>query len=340
MAEAGSRTLSRRAALGGALTLAVAPVLGCTLSEDPGEPEPDASNPVGDLDPAATAAILAALDAVVAHRSWLEALTVAYPGAGGRTRRIVAMHQAHQAFLAGVLGPANDPAEPAPAPIPANRGEVGAAVVASLAAHEGTLIELAVAAREPALARALASLAAATAQMGTATDWDVGGREASLPTEPGLTTELERAALQRVLRREHASLWWYGVLGARTSGSREPDLFGAMAEGYRAHRQQRDQLDAFLRLLGVEPVAAEPAYPMTWRTRSPRQRALAARGIEHDASATYAWLVAQIGVVDGAASKALVRRWAVNALRNAAIRELVGQGTPENFPGADEIADR
>jgi Domain of unknown function (DUF4439) len=342
IAKAGVPALSRRATLGGALTLAVAPVLGCTLSPDPDEPrpgDPDASNPAGDLDATAARAVTAALDAVIAHRAWLEAVTVAYPGVGARALRVVAMHQAHQAYLTGLLG-TSEAAVPSPAPVPARRGEVGKAVVASLDRHEATLTELAVATREPRLARVLASLGAATAQVGTATGWVLTGRESSLPTEPELTTELEQAALQQVLQREHASLWWYGVLGARTSASRERELFEAVAEGYRAHRQQRDQLDACLRSLEVEPVAADPAYPLTWPTRTARQRALAVSTIEHDAAAAYSWLVAQIGVVDEAAPKASVRRWAVTALRNAAIRELVGQGTPENFPGADEIADR
>jgi len=325
-----------------ALTSSVAPALGCTPSEnsdDPPGPDADAPTPVGELDPTAATAAAAALDAVIGHRAWLEAVIVAHPGLGARAQQVIAMHQAHQTYLAGLLG-ANDTAVPSPQPVPERRPEVGKAVVASLAAHEATLTELAVAAREPTLARLLASLGAATAQVGTAAGWGSTGPTSDLPVDGGLTSDIEQAALQRVLQREHASLWWYGVLGARTSASREPELFGIVAEGYRVHRHQRDQLDACLSSLGVESVAADPAYPLTWPTRTTRQRSLAVSAIEHDAAATYSWLVAQIAIVDEAGPRALTRRWAVTALRNAAIRELVGQGTPENFPGADEIADR
>ena len=34
------------------------------------------------------------------------------------------------------------------------------------------------------------------------------------------------------------------------------------------------------------------------------------------------------------------RRWAIEALNETAVRELVLRGTPETFPGADEYADR
>lgn len=337
---AGPRTLSRRVALGAALTLSLAPTLGCTVGRNSSKPGIGSPPGSGDLDPATTAAISAALDAVLAQQSWMEALAVADPRVGARAERVVAMHRAHHAFLSGLLGSASDRVVPAPAPVPEDRRDVRKAVIAGLAAHEATVTELAVAAKEPALARALASIAAATAQVAAVTGWGVPSREVALPAEPGVMPELERAALQRVLQREHASLWWYGVLGARTSASRQPELFGLLGAGYRAHRGQRDQLDACLRSMAVEPAPAEAAYPVSWPTRSAQQRTQAAGAIEHDAAATYGWLVAQIRVLDEAAPKALVRRWAITALRNAAIRELVGQGTPENFPGVDDIADR
>ena len=346
MAEAaGPRRLNRRTALGGAISLPLASLLGCTVGSTPAKPVPtrpgDASRTgPGDLDPAATATILSALAAVLAHRSQMEALTAAYPQIEARAEQVVEMHLAHQAFLAGLLRPEDLPVAPTPALVTVDRRGLRKVVVASLAAHESTVTALAIPTPTPALARALASIAAATAQVAAATGWAAASQEGTLPAEPGPVTDQERAALQRVLQREHASLWWYGVLGARTSAGREPDLFGALAEGYRAHRRQRDQLDACLRSLGVEPLAAEPAYPLTWPTRSAPQRALAAGAIEHDAAATYGWMVAQISVLDKASNQALMRHWAVTALRNAAIRELVGQETPEKFPGADEIAER
>ena len=84
---------------------------------------------------------------------------------------------------------------------------------------------------------------------------------------------------------------------------------------------------------GETPVAAEPAYelPVTAAHARPGDRR-AAREIERACATTYAWLVAN-AVGDE-------RRWAVNALTDAAVRELTFRGSPEIFPGAGEYADR
>lgn len=344
----GPRDLTRRAVLVGAVALAVSPVLGCEVMEKPANDPPGGPNPApsipsdrsGALDPATKAVVNDALTAVVGHRVWVEAVGVAYPGRfGPRSQRVVAMHRAHEAFLAGLLG--TDTATSAlPSPVPSTRQGAEQAVVGTFDTLIAHLADLAVAAPEPGLARALASICAATAQMAASAGWNLPTPITALTTAPGRLAQPEYAAIQRVLAREHANLWWYGVLGARTSSSRTPGLLALINQGYVAHRAQRDQLDAFLRTQRALPVAAEPAYPIPWPTRSPSQRARAAAQIDHDAAATYSWLVAQIQVVDGSAPGAQVRLWAITALRNAAIRELVAQGTPENFPGADDFADR
>ena len=63
-----------------------------------------------------------------------------------------------------------------------------------------------------------------------------------------------------------------------------------------------------------------------------RKRPRAARELEEGCAATYAYLVAN--------SVGPRRRWAVEALTDAAVRGLVFRGTPEMLPGADEYADR
>jgi hypothetical protein len=139
-------------------------------------------------------------------------------------------------------------------------------------------------------------------------------------------------ALQTTLAGEHAAVYLYGVLGARTSASAEPALFAAVSDGYTAHRARRDQLRSFVYDAGATPVAAEPAYELPSPVRTPDQVTKAAREVEEACAATYAWLVAN--------SVGPKRRWAVNALTNTAVRELTFRGSPEIFPGAGEYADR
>src|SRR6478609_1203705 len=66
-------------------------------------------------------------------------------------------------------------------------------------------------------------------------------------------------ALQATLADEHAALYTYGVLGARTSQATSPTLFETLTAGYRRHRARRDQLQLMVRDAGGDPVAAEAA---------------------------------------------------------------------------------
>ena len=69
-------------------------------------------------------------------------------------------------------------------------------------------------------------------------------------------------ALQVTLGDEHAALYTYGVLGARTSQSATPALYDAIAAGYRRHRARRDQLRVLVEEAGGVPVAAAAAYEL------------------------------------------------------------------------------
>jgi hypothetical protein len=139
-------------------------------------------------------------------------------------------------------------------------------------------------------------------------------------------------ALQTTLEGEHAAVYVYGVLGARTSRSAEPQLFTDVSDAYATHRSRRDQLMSMVRDAGGTPTAAEPAYDLPEPLQTPAQVTRAALEIERASATTYAWLVANSVGPD--------RRWAVNALTNTAVRELTFRGSPEIFPGAGEHADR
>ena len=139
-------------------------------------------------------------------------------------------------------------------------------------------------------------------------------------------------ALQVALAGEHAALYVYGVLGAQTSASDTPQLFDAVSEAYETHRARRDHLTGLVLEEGRTPVASEAAYEIPRRLGTPSAVAGAALQLERRSASTYAWLVANtVGVQ---------RRWAIDALTDAAVRELGYRGSPEIFPGADESTDR
>jgi hypothetical protein len=142
----------------------------------------------------------------------------------------------------------------------------------------------------------------------------------------------ETDTLQDVLANEHAALYLYGVLGARTSESATPELYLTIRAAYDAHRARRDELVGRLAAEGATPVAAETAYEVPAGLETADGVTAAALALERACTAVYAAAVAS--------TTAERRTWAVAALNDAAVRELGLRGTPEMFPGAGEYADR
>lgn len=138
--------------------------------------------------------------------------------------------------------------------------------------------------------------------------------------------------LQEVLGNEHAALYVYGVLGARTSESAAADLYAALRAAYDAHRARRDELTGQVAADGATPVPAATAYEVPPGLETTDGIANAALGLERACAAAYAAAVASL--------TAERRAWAIAALNDAAVRELGFRGTPEMFPGAGEYADR
>jgi len=132
-------------------------------------------------------------------------------------------------------------------------------------------------------------------------------------------------ALQATLAGEHAALYVYGSLGARTSASAAPTLYAALRAGYDVHRAQRDRLNRVVRDLGADPVAAAAAYDLPDPLASEFDVRRAAQDLEQRCAVGYAELVAQTVGID--------RRWAIGALTGAAVRRLAVGGDPEPFPG-------
>ena len=136
-------------------------------------------------------------------------------------------------------------------------------------------------------------------------------------------------ALQATLADEHATLYTYGVLGARTSQATAPALFETLTAGYRRHRARRDQLRLMVRDAGGDPVAAEVAYDLDGLLLRPAQIARAAADLEAGSVEVLVALVAQ--------SSGSVREWALTEATWSAVWQLELGGTAQTWPGAPEL---
>jgi hypothetical protein len=136
-------------------------------------------------------------------------------------------------------------------------------------------------------------------------------------------------ALQLALAGEHAAVYLYGVVGGRLSASGQPRLWQRVRDAYLLHRSRRDQLTSMVRAAGADPVAAEVSYELPNPALSPAQLEQVALVVEQRCAAVYADMV---GSTAGAN-----RLWALDALEDAAVRQIGFGGRPEPFPGLGEL---
>jgi hypothetical protein len=136
-------------------------------------------------------------------------------------------------------------------------------------------------------------------------------------------------ALQTALAAEHAAVYVYGALGARTSESASPVLFAEVADAYATHRAWRDLLTRRVTDAGAQPTPAAATYELPPPTPTAAGVARAALDLELACARTYAYVVAQTVDDD--------RRWALTALTRTAVRETALGGAPAVFPGADDL---
>lgn len=134
------------------------------------------------------------------------------------------------------------------------------------------------------------------------------------------------AALQAALAGEHAAVYLTGFLGAQVSQSSAPALHAAITASYRAHRADRDRLTVLVEDAGGTPVAAEVGYELPSRTATTADMTDAALQVERRITETYGQLVES--------TSGDVRRWALVALNESAVRQMEFRGTPEMFPGS------
>ena len=132
-------------------------------------------------------------------------------------------------------------------------------------------------------------------------------------------------ALQKALEGEHAAVFLYGVLGSRTSGSRQPTLSAELTQAFEDHRDQRDALTVLVSATGQDPVASLVDYRVPGPVDTPAQVTAVARTLEERLTRTYGELVANTSGRD--------RAWAVAALDRSALRGLSFGSRPTDFPG-------
>jgi hypothetical protein len=136
-------------------------------------------------------------------------------------------------------------------------------------------------------------------------------------------------ALQATLAAEHAAVAVYAVLGGRVSATSAPEAAALLRAGYDTHRARRDLLRGDLAEQGLEPVPAAPAYDVPARTRDASRLLEVAARTEERCAEVYAQQVA--------GTSGEQRQWAVDALRDAAVRLLTLGGTPSPWPGLREL---
>lgn len=133
-------------------------------------------------------------------------------------------------------------------------------------------------------------------------------------------------ALQALLDAEHAAVYGYGVVGARSDGPARDRARTA----YDAHRTRRDEVEQLIVRQGGRPRASAPAYGLPFAVGSGGDAARLAAHLEDGVSAHLADVVAS---ADGEA-----RRTAATWLREAALASTEWGGTAVAFPGLPERA--
>lgn len=135
----------------------------------------------------------------------------------------------------------------------------------------------------------------------------------------------ERDPLQRLLAMEHSAVHLFALLGAQTSQSADPTLYAGVRAAYNLHRARRDLLSSWISDDGGEPVAAAPAYDDPAPFGSADQIAREAARAEQQMCDGYATVVAN--------TVGRRRRWAADALTDAAVRAVTLGDSPAALPG-------
>ncbi|MFG2078304.1 ferritin-like domain-containing protein [Nonomuraea maritima] len=128
--------------------------------------------------------------------------------------------------------------------------------------------------------------------------------------------------LHKALVAEHAALFAYGLLGARTSGA----LRTRVVDAFESHRARRDQLRSYIVAKGGKPAEADASYALPFFPSDARRAAELAVHLENGVTAAYLELVA--------AQDVSLRRYAAQAMQDAVLRAYrFRPAQPPAFPG-------
>jgi hypothetical protein len=128
-------------------------------------------------------------------------------------------------------------------------------------------------------------------------------------------------ALAKALSAEHAAIYAYGVIGARTSGR----LRTRATTGFDAHRARRDKLRSLITQRGGSPAEPGPTYQLPFEVSSSSDAARLAVLVEQRLTTAYLELAAD--------PDASVRRVAALAAQECATRAYGWQPAIAAFPG-------
>ncbi|MFC4115862.1 ferritin-like domain-containing protein [Nonomuraea zeae] len=136
----------------------------------------------------------------------------------------------------------------------------------------------------------------------------------------GADADVEK--LRKALAAEHAVLFAYGLLGARTSGA----LRAKISTAFDAHRARRDQLRALITTRGGKPAEPDASYALPFFPSNATLAVKLAVHLETGVTAAYLELAA--------AQDAVLRRYAALAMQEAVTRSYSFRpAQPAAFPG-------
>ncbi|MEU9887374.1 ferritin-like domain-containing protein [Sphaerisporangium sp. NPDC051017] len=139
------------------------------------------------------------------------------------------------------------------------------------------------------------------------------------PQPPGTLNALN--ALNKVLDAEHAAVYAYGFVGARTSGRQR----SSATDGYNAHRARRDQLRGLIAARGGTPSESGAAYDLPFPVNAAADAARLAALVEDRVTAAYLELAA--------VEDASLRRLAALAMQESAVRGYGWRPAIADLPG-------
>ncbi|GAA2867040.1 ferritin-like domain-containing protein [Nonomuraea rubra] len=133
--------------------------------------------------------------------------------------------------------------------------------------------------------------------------------------------------LRKALAAEHAALFAYGLLAARTSGT----VRRRMSEAFESHRAHRDQLRALITARGGRPAEPDASYALPFFPSNATLAVKLAVQLENGVAAAYLELVS--------ARDAKLREHAARAMQEAVRRSYTFRPDPPSaFPGMPAAA--